>query len=75
MINHEWRFMSAHGEDAPGKSLDTYDQCYRCGLVRHDYSHNGGQRSPNYPIYLVNAIHTATEPECVAPPSEGTPRE
>jgi hypothetical protein len=38
------------GEDAPGKSLDTCEQCNTCGAVIHDYRHNGGQRSPNYPI-------------------------
>ncbi len=38
------------GEDAPGKSLDTCEQCNTCGAVIHDYRHGGGLRSPNYPI-------------------------
>lgn len=72
---HGWRFMSAHGEDAPGRSRDTYEQCFRCGLVRHDYSHNGGQRSPNYPIYLVAGVHHAAEPPCVPSPTSSDPKE
>lgn len=68
MSDHE--FMSAHGQDAPGMSCDTYDQCVRCGLVRHDYRHGGGQRSPNYPIYLVRGVHHATPPPCIGIVSE-----
>lgn len=46
---HDWRFLAGHGQDAPGQSLDTYEQCSQCGAVRHDYRHGGGQRSSNYP--------------------------
>ena len=46
---HHWLSISAHGEDAPGKSLDTYEQCARCGALKHDYRHGGGYVSPNYP--------------------------
>lgn len=56
--------MSSHGEDAPGKSKDTYEQCAICGLVKHDYRHGGGQAPPNYPIYLVRGAHHTTAPEC-----------
>jgi hypothetical protein len=44
------------GEDAPGKSLDTCEQCKTCGAVIHDYRHNGGQRSPNYPIVRASPL-------------------
>lgn len=66
MAAHEFKFMSSHGEDAPGKSLDTYEQCARCGLVKHDYAHGGGQRSPNYPLYLVRGVHHASPPPCIS---------
>ncbi|HTQ47471.1 MAG TPA: hypothetical protein VMI75_32165 [Polyangiaceae bacterium] len=46
------------GEDAPGKSLDTLSLCQVCGALVHDYRHNGGQRSPNYPIVYSSPMLT-----------------
>lgn len=46
---HDWKFVGGHGQDAPGQSLDTYEQCSQCGALQHDYRHGGGMTSPNYP--------------------------
>lgn len=44
------REVFSYGEDAPGKSQDTLSFCNTCGALIHDYRHNGGQKSPNYPV-------------------------
>ena len=60
---HHWLFLGGHGQDAPGQSLDTYEQCARCGAVKHDYRHGGGQTSPNYPmLYKYGAPIVADAP-------------
>src|SRR5688572_14313493 len=53
MAEHKWRLVLGVGEDAPNKSKDEIYWCERCGCVRHDYSHNGGQKSPNYPVFYI----------------------
>lgn len=50
------RLVFSSGEDAPGKSLDTCEQCNTCGAVIHDYRHGGGQRSPNYPMVYASPM-------------------
>ena len=50
-MGHDWLMVFGSGDDAPGKSLDEIFHCRRCGAVKHDYRHNGGRRSPNYPTY------------------------
>lgn len=62
---HEWHFLSGHGQDAPGQSLDTYSQCSRCGAVKHDYAHGGGQTSPNYPMLYRLGKPIARDASCV----------
>lgn len=66
---HNFEFAAGHGEDAPGSCPDTYSHCSRCGAVKHDYRHGGGQTSPNYPMFLVAGKRgwQATEPECAPP--------
>lgn len=66
MAEHAWHLIVAKGEDSPGHSLDSVSWCIRCGMVRHDYSHNGGQTSPNYPRYFIPKVGpTIHEQECV----------
>jgi hypothetical protein len=66
--DHDWKFLTSHGDDAPGQSKDTYSQCTRCDMVKHDYAHGGGQTSPNYPVYyLAGKTHGAYhDPPCVS---------
>lgn len=47
------RTLWTSGEDAPGKSLDITQLCDDCGLLRHDYRHNGGQTSSIFPMDFV----------------------
>jgi hypothetical protein len=63
---HDWKFLTSHGDDAPGQSKDTYSQCSRCDMVKHDYAHGGGQTSPNYPVYYLKGVtHGAyKDPPC-----------
>lgn len=65
---HQYRVISTHGEDAPNKSLDTYSYCGRCGTLKHDYHHNGGRTSPNYPMFcrIGYSGWCRPEPECVS---------
>lgn len=49
MIPHDYVMLGAHGSEAESK--DTYSQCARCNLVKHDYEYNHGRRSPNYPMF------------------------
>lgn len=75
-MRHDYTFLSSHGEDAPGKSLDTYSFCGNCGTVRHDYAHGGGQTSPNYPLFVTIGFPgwRAIEPECRSlPPYDPDP--
>jgi hypothetical protein len=46
---HDWVLIFGTGADAAGQSRDEILWCTICGTVRHDYSHNGGRKSPNYP--------------------------
>ena len=67
---HSWMLVFGSGEDAPNKSLDEIFHCKRCGMVKHDYRHNGGQRSPNYPNFLMPGKQgwwgpADGEPKCV----------
>lgn len=52
-MDHEWRLVIATGEDAPNQSRDEIWWCCKCGTVKHEYAHNGGHTSPNYPVYFV----------------------
>ena len=63
---HDWKFLTSHGDDAPGQSKDTYSQCTKCDMVKHDYAHGGGQTSPNYPVYYLKGVtHGAyKDPPC-----------
>lgn len=67
MRKHNWKFLSGHGQDAPGQSLDTYSQCTTCGAVKHDYAHGGGQTSPNYPMLYKLGFALAADAPCEAP--------
>ena len=62
ICEHDWKFICAFGEDAPGKSLDTISHCQKCGAVKHDYAHGGGQTSPNYPmIHKPDSVEASTK--------------
>lgn len=62
ICEHDWKFICAFGEDAPGKSLDTISHCQKCGAVKHDYAHGGGQTSPNYPmIHKPESVEASTK--------------
>lgn len=79
---HDWTLIIGMGEDAPGKSLDEVFWCQACGTVKHDYRHNGGERSPNYPDFFKpggNEVRFGTEcPPCTrvepAPTKTAPPR-
>jgi hypothetical protein len=77
MAPHDYLLVSSHGEDAPNNSLDEYKYCHRCGTLRHDYRHNGGQASPNYPLFCTPGIQgwTCIEPECADLPFASEPAE
>lgn len=64
-MTHDWKFVASHGQDAPGQSLDTYEQCSQCGALRHDYRHNGGQTSPNYPVIYKYGASIPTNAPCL----------
>lgn len=65
-MQHDYLLVSSHGEDAPNKSLDEYRYCHRCGTLRQDYRHNGGQTSPNYPMFcqVGQKGWSPAEPDC-----------
>ena len=65
-MNHEWKFIASCGEDAPGKSKDIFEQCTRCGAMRHDYRHNGGQTSPCFPDVHQFGEWIGRDPPCTA---------
>lgn len=65
MTTHHWLFIASHGADAPGCSLDIYEQCARCGAMRHDYRHNGGQTSPNYPVVYKYGVSIDVDAPCL----------
>lgn len=66
-MDHDWKFLSSHGTDAPNQSLDSYSQCVWCSALKHDYAHGGGQTSPNYP--MVYLLGDAVEPDAACPAS------
>ncbi len=65
MSVHDWKLLTYRGEDAPGRSLDSYSQCSQCGALKHDYAHNGGQTSPNYPLLYKFGVAIPRDSECL----------
>lgn len=65
-MGHDYQLVSAHGQDAPNNSLNEYRYCARCGTLRNDYRHNGGQTSSNFPMFCILGSKgwEADEPEC-----------
>ena len=61
--SHAYRLVISWGEDAPNKTLDLIYFCPTCGTVKHDYRHNGGQTSSNYPQFLTKGVNSWTTPE------------
>lgn len=68
MKPHDWVTIAVHENEAG--SRDTYSQCARCRLVRHDYAYPmSGDRSdmrasPNYPMFHPSHVTRSEIDSC-----------